>query len=183
MEARDWTRWCPSVCSFHPTPTLTHTHTHTHTRACACTRFHTHTPALGRGLVVDHSRQEKLFFSPHSHRFHPKKGSTASWFMLRWERLAQEQWHFRKTPLCSGETRRGFPSGPRWSHCPCLPTTTATWRSLGPAFHLSYLLTHSPDWLNPSEPTLPGQQQHLMARGGPLRSQDKLTKGLHWGNQ
>lgn len=45
-------------------------------------------------------------------RVSPKKGSPASWFMLRWERLRQEQWHFCKTPLCSGATRRGFPSGP-----------------------------------------------------------------------
>lgn len=94
----------------------------------------------------------------------PRKGSTASWFMLRWERLAQEQWRFRKTLLCSGETGGGFLRDLAWSHCPRLPTTTATWRSLGPAFHLSYLLTHNPDRLNPSDPTLP-RQQHLRARG------------------
>ena len=39
----------------------------------------------------------------------------------------------------------GFLRDLAWPHCPSLPTTTASWRSRGPAFHLRRLLTHSPD--------------------------------------
>lgn len=41
----------------------------------------------------------------------------------------------------------GFLRDLAWPHCPSLPTTTASWRSRGPAFHLRRLLTHSPDRL------------------------------------
>lgn len=106
-----------SLCFFSSPHSITHAHV-------PALRAHTHTSlgepwlSLGRGFVADHSRQENSVLLP-PHRpvegtlgSRPRKGSTASWFMLRWERLAQEQWRFRKTPLCSGETRRGFPSGP-----------------------------------------------------------------------
>lgn len=87
---------------------------------------HTHTlgysqveaAALQLSFAADHSSQEKSVLLPPTPNgggtlgSRPRKGSTASWFMLRWERLAQEQWRFCKTPLCSGETRRWFPSGP-----------------------------------------------------------------------
>lgn len=96
-----------------------------HTRTCACPPCsHTHTPALGTlgyrwagALWRIIPARKNSVLPPHrpvggTLGSRPRKGSTASWFMLRWERLAQEQWRFRKTPLCSGETRRGFPSGP-----------------------------------------------------------------------
>ena len=44
-----------------------------------------------------------------------------------------------------------------WSHCPGLPTTTATWRSLGPVFHLRGLVVHSTDCLTLHIPPYPGR--------------------------
>ena len=99
-------------------------------RACACARTHTHkhpgmesfgfSQAAASALRLEHRQttqaKESSVLPPPplvgDIRVSPEKGSPASWFMLGWERLSQEQWHFCKTPLCSGETRRGFPSGP-----------------------------------------------------------------------
>ena len=113
LESRDG---AVSLCFFSP-----HCITHAHVPA---PRAHTHTPALGTlgyrwvgALWQIIPARKNSVLPPHrpvggTLGSRPRKGSTASWFMLRWERLAQEQWRFRKTPLCSGETRRGFPSGP-----------------------------------------------------------------------
>lgn len=148
---------------------ITHTDIFTYTHNCALSHTHIQTFTyvqpwrlleiagdLGRGFVAARPRQEKVCTSPyHSHRWwdlgvSPKERKQCFLVYVEMGKTSLKQWHFRKTPLCSGDTRRGFPSG--------LSRVPLPW----PANHNSHMafsgtslssevLIHSPA-LNPEKP-------------------------------
>lgn len=161
-----------------------HTHTQQHCEPWTLGRSQVGAATLQLTFCGRSFKSERtLFFSPHSHQWRdlgvsPKKGSTASWFMLRWERLAQEQWHFCKTPLCSGETRRGFPSGPSLVPLPLTCQLQQPHGVLSLTNLSSETLAHAqPGWLNPLSAALPEQQHDMLTKVSSWSSQKEHADG------